>query len=244
MTELFNLAAYFIQGKPIYPSIRRILNLLFNTSIASFIYEHFYGKYHWYDISDYKRILDFLIKGQFFIPFSIFLVVYGISSFLGKILFYGFTHFRAIRVKRKIIAIQYHKQAIEERIGEVEKYSKLVSPLDLTAAQIVNVYTEIRKNITPEAFKTIEKDLMEPRQALEANFHLFLRGLMAITAYYATIEAFSTWLYIITTVVVIFGLITLAIAYLLLDITPTILRVFHSQAEEYFKQQSTTTQAD
>ena len=54
MKELLDIASTYIQGKTVYPSIRRFLNLLFNISIASFIYEKFYGTYTWYSIDDYN----------------------------------------------------------------------------------------------------------------------------------------------------------------------------------------------
>jgi len=82
MKELFNIASYYIQGKPVYPPIRKVLTVLFITSIASFIYEKIYGRYTWLNYNDYKGFLDFFIKGRFFIPFSIFIVVYGVTQFL------------------------------------------------------------------------------------------------------------------------------------------------------------------
>ena len=76
MNEVFFIAGDYLKGKSIYPAFRRILNLLLNISISSFIYEKCYGVYSWLNYNDYKGILTFFIKGNFFIPLSIFIVVY------------------------------------------------------------------------------------------------------------------------------------------------------------------------
>lgn len=87
MNELFLFIGDYLKGQNVYPVFRRILNLLFNISITSFFYEKCYGDYTWFNYYDYKGILDFFIKGGFFIPLSIFLVVYGTTQFLAMIIF-------------------------------------------------------------------------------------------------------------------------------------------------------------
>ena len=56
--------------------LRRLFDLLLSANISSYFFEKYYYKYVWIDISDYKSILDFLIKGGIIIPLSIFLVVH------------------------------------------------------------------------------------------------------------------------------------------------------------------------
>jgi hypothetical protein len=234
--ELFNIASYYIQGKPVYPAIRRILNLLFNISIASFIYEKCYGTYTWYNYNDYKEILDFFIKGRFFIPFSIFVVVYGLTQILSNAFFSIFNHFKSVKLQREILKYQFKKETIDERLADIQNVSKHVIPIELTPELILQAYHALRKDLKPEDFQKIENELKQPKQNIEANFDMAFSALAAITLYFFTLPQFGWLLYAIVSVVLIVGMYILTIAYRLLDVTPTILRQFHVQAEIYLRE--------
>jgi hypothetical protein len=114
MNEIFIIAGDYLKGKSVYPAFRRMLNLLFNISIASFIYEKFYGNYSWLNYNDYRGILDFFIKGNFFIPFSIFLVVFGTTQFLSIALFNALNHFKTLKITREILQYQFKKETLKK----------------------------------------------------------------------------------------------------------------------------------
>jgi len=235
MNEIFIIAGDYLKGKSVYPAFRRMLNLLFNISIASFVYEKCYGNYTWLNYNDYKGILDFFIKGNFFIPFSIFLVVYGTTQFLSIGFFGALNHFKTIKITREILQYQFKKETVDERLKEIKKVSKYVSPISLTKNTMLEVYQELRKHITPEAFEEIEKGLKEPKQNLEANFTMAFRMIIAITIYFFSIPQFGWVLYLTAMLVLIIGMYVLMISYRFLDIIPTLMRKFHHQAEEYLK---------
>src|SRR5437867_1618468 len=92
MNQLFLVAADYLKGRPVYAPIRRGLNFLFIVSITSFIYQKFYGSYTWYDITNYKAILNFFINGDFFIPLSIYLIVYSFIIFVSGSTFAMLVH--------------------------------------------------------------------------------------------------------------------------------------------------------
>jgi hypothetical protein len=235
MNEIFIIAGDYLKGQSVYPAFRRMLNLLFNISIASFIYEKCYGNYTWLNYNDYKGILDFFIKGNFFIPFSIFLVVYGTTQFLSIAFFGALNHFKTIKITREILQYQFKKETVDERLKEIRKVSKYVSPISLTKNTMLEVYQELRKQITPEAFEEIEKGLKEPKQNLEANFSLAFRMAIAITIYFFSLPQFGWLLYLTAMIVLFVGMYVLMISYRFLDIIPTLMRKFHHQAEEYLK---------
>ncbi len=247
MNEIFIIAGDYLKGKSVYPAFRRMLNLLFNISIASFIYQKCYGNYTWLNYNDYKGILDFFIKGNFFIPFSIFLVVYGTTQFLSIAFFSALNYFKTIKITREILQYQFKKETVDERLKEINKVSKIVSPIRLTKNTMLEVYQELRNHITPEAFEEIEKGLKEPKQNLEANFSLAFRMVIAITIYFFSLPQFGWLLYLTAMVVLIVGMYVLMISYRFLDIIPTLMRKFHHQAEEYLKahiEQSTQNNKD
>jgi hypothetical protein len=235
MNEIFIIAGDYLKGKSVYPAFRRMLNLLFNISIASFIYEKCYGNYTWLNYNDYKGILDFFIKGKFFIPFSIFLVVYGTTQFLSIAFFSALNHFKTIKITREILQYQFKKETVDERLKEIKKVSKYVSPISLSKNKMLEVYQEVRNHITPEAFEEIEKGLKEPKQNLEANFSLAFRMAIAITIYFFSLPQFGWLLYLTAMIVLFIGMYVLMISYRFLDIIPTLMRKFHHQAEEYLK---------
>jgi len=242
MNEIFIIAGDYLKGKSVYPAFRRMLNLLFNISIASFIYEKCYGNYTWLNYNDYKGILDFFIKGKFFIPFSIFLVVYCTTQFLSIVFFNVLNHFKTIKITREILQYQFKKETVDEGLREIKKASKYVSPIRLTKNKMLEVYQEVRNHITPEAFEVIENGLKEPKQNLEANFSLAFRMVIAITIYFFSLPQFGWLLYLIVMIVLLIVMYVLIISYRFLDIIPTLMSKFHHQAEEYLKLH--TQQAD
>lgn len=235
MNELFIIAGDYLKGKSVYPAFRRILNLLFNISIASVIYEKCYGDYVWLDYNNYKGILDFFVKGNFFIPFSIFIVVYSATQFLSIAMFLGINHFKAIKITREIILHQFKKDAVDEGLKEVTKASKYVSPIELTETTMIALYQELRTQITPAAFEEMEKGLIEPKQNLEANFTMAFRMAIAISVYFATLSQFNWLLYVIAISILLLSMYVSMISYRFLDILPTLMRKFHQHAEEYLK---------
>lgn len=235
MNEIFIIAGDYVKGRSVYPAFRRMLNLLFNISIASFIYEKCYGHYAWLNYNDYKGILDFFIKGNFFIPFSIFLVVYSSTQFLSVTFFWALNYFKSIKITREILYYQFKKETIDEKLKEINKASKIVSPIRLTKNIMLEVYQELRNHITPEVFDEIENGLKEPKQSLEANFTLAFRMLIAITIYFFSLPQFGWLLYSVAVLVLLLIMYLLMIGYRFLDIMPTLMRKFHHQAEEYLK---------
>lgn len=231
-----NIAAYFIDGKPIYPALRRALNLLFNISIASFVYQLFYGYYTWLDITDYKGILNFFIKGKFFIPFSVFLVVYAITQFLAVVVFATINHIKSVKLQRQILSYEYKKNNIDEGLEAVNLVSTAVAPIDLTPELLIETYQKLRTHLNEEAYKKVEEALEKPRQSLQNNFILAFRAFIAITIFKISLPEFGWLLYSLTTIIFIVGMLALVLAYRFLDILPTIFRVFHIQAEQYVKE--------
>ncbi len=235
MNDLFFFIGDYLKGKSILPSIRRILNFLFNLSISSFLFEKIYGSYSWLNYNDYKGILDFFIKGNFFIPFSIFLVVYGTTQFLSMILFLSFNYFKAVKLTKEILEYQFKKDIIDQRLKEINEVSEIVGPINLTKETLVSLYQNLRTKLTTEAFENMESSLNESKQNLEATFSLAFRMMIAISIYFIYIPQFGWFLYSIAAVFILVGMYVIMIAYRFLDVFPTLMRKLHHQAEEYLQ---------
>ena len=244
MNELSLMLANYLKGKSIYPSFRRALNILFNISIASFIYEKIYGEYYWIRYDDYEGILNFFVKGEFFIPFSILIVVYGFTQFTSILLFYGINQIKTIRVSRKILAYQYNKAQVEEKIRNVTKYSTLVNPKRLTKTHMTELYGKLRDEIKPEIFAELKKDLEEPKKIVQANFHLIFRAIIAITVYFIALKIFGCGLFIFVMIILLLSMYLLILSYRFLDIIPVLAEKLHEIAENYFNENTELTEKD
>ena len=66
----------YLKGKDVIRVIQRIFGPILTATITSHLLEKFYYKYNWIDISDYKGALNFIFKGGFIIPASLFIVVH------------------------------------------------------------------------------------------------------------------------------------------------------------------------
>lgn len=238
MNEFFIIAGDYLKGKSIYPSIRRVLNLLFNISIASFLYEKFYGNYTWLNYDDYKGMLDFLVKGKFFIPLSIFFIVYGITQFFALILFRTLNHLKYVKLTREILSYQYNKESVDNGLNDFTEVSDIVSPVTLTKEDMLELYEELRKNISEETIREIEKSLEEPKKNLENNFYLIFRMLIAVTIYFISLAEFSWLLYLVVGILLVIVMLLIMVGYRFLDLLPVLIGKFTEQAEQYFMQHS------
>jgi hypothetical protein len=74
----------YVQKRPLFTVARRILNILFTSNIASFLLEKYFYKYTWLDVSDYKGILNFFVRGTYLLPLALFVVTYIIIGLISE----------------------------------------------------------------------------------------------------------------------------------------------------------------
>ncbi len=237
MNEFLLIGADYLKGKSFYNPLRRGLSLLFNISISSFIYEKIYGNYVWFDFNDYKQILDFFIKGYFSIPLCIFIAVYGITQILSLLIFTSINHFKTIKWTKAIINYQVKSKVLEQKFDDITNTSELVSPIKINKELMINLFTHLKSELSPEAYKQMEKELKEPKNNLEATYHLAFRAILAITIYFISIAHFGWVLYSLTIITLLLGMYLTMLSYRFLDIFPTIVRKFQTEAEKYLIEQ-------
>lgn len=233
MNEIFLIAADYLKGKSVYPPMRRALDLLLNISIASFVYEKCYGTYTWLSYNDYKGMLSFLIKGEFFIPFSIFIAVYGITHLLAQFIFTATNHFKMLKWTRKILYYEIKTRTIDKHLKELDKASKKVSPVRLTKPLMIELFNKLKDQLTPEAFHNLETALKEHKQGLQSNFYTAFRLVIAITIYFISLPQFGWLLFLIVGITLIVSMYIILLAYCFLDVLPTLVRRMQSEAEKY-----------
>lgn len=240
MGEIFNIASHFVQGKPVFIPVRRLLNLLFNISISSFLYVRYFGSYTLLSFNQYKEAIDFFIKGKFFIPFSIFIVVYAFTQTIASIVFYLSTHFWSVRNQRKILKHKMKKSEIDKGLKNISSLSEYLSPEKLTKEQMVEFYNKFREEFTQEAFQELVAALKEPKDNIEANFLFTFRMLVAITIYFISLPEFSGLLYVFVLITLLILSYFFIISYRLLDVIPTTTKKLFYEAEKYVRKLAET----
>lgn len=206
---------------------------MFSISISSFIFEKIYFTYEWSEINDYKFMLDFFIKGHFVVPFCIFVVVHGITTFIPTVIYTQLTFTSSLKSMKKIIEFEIEKNPIERELGLARIISDKVTPLKLNKEALINLYVEFREHITPEAVNKIEKECDSEKDKLEANFIFACRAFVAIAIYYPTIPYFGWKLFFLVAVSILLYLYLLLLGYKFFDIIPTLIRKFRVEADKY-----------
>lgn len=244
MNNFLFLASDYIKGKAIYPSIRRFLNLLFLVSITSFFYERLYGRYTLDEITNYKVILDFFVKGHFFIPFSIFVIVYALTQFISFLVFKIFYLKKSLKITKEIFEQKIEKEDLVEGAGVIESYLNNLTHINLSKEEIIEVYTEIKQELSYEDIMELKKVLNDQKDIIELNFVLILRMFIAVTIYYASLENFGGYLYYPVIAILILLIIVLYNTYKYLDIAPALFEKFSIHLEYYLNKIDETSDTD
>lgn len=240
MKELGLIVADFLKGKSIYAPARRLLNLLFTLSITSFIYERTHGPFTWLDYHDYKGILDFFIKGRFFIPFSIFIIVHYTTLWLASITFTVINYFPSVRLTRSIINYEVKAASVKQYLGEVQQVSKKITPIELTPQLMQLLYEHLSTELKPADLETLRQESDKQKKLTETNFIFFVRAAIAITLYFASMAAFGWKLYVLVIAVLLGAMYVTMLGYRFFDVLPVLVNRLVAEAGSFF---ATETQA-
>lgn len=210
MIERLFLLSDYLNSSNILNSLRRLFNLLFCFSISAFIYKIIFGQYNWYNFNEYILILDFFVNGDFFVPFSIFVLVFSLTEIPAYIL---------LNPNLKITKTGIHSKA--EEYGKTQQF--LYDLFEISK----------EKDPTPMSFEErIKLFVYNGRKSLSRLFTFMLRLFLAIIVYYINSANFKIlWLIFILLIIFIAFYTIYFILYKLLLMTPDIL----TKAQELMK---------
>lgn len=235
MKEFLFIFTDYLKGNPTYPAIRRGLNFILNTSIAAYFYEKFIGNYSWIEISDYKSLMDFLVKGHFIIPLSFYFLIYTV---LGVSIFVLF-NFRLDFQKFKAIQKINVKELDNERFDEIlERFSTLSSKFNIiviSKEEIISFYKNKFANVSSTDINELKNLIHTLKANLSNHFGLIFRLLVAICIYYFHTAKFPNWLFITILFVLLSSVFLITKAFRLLNILPAVHRFLNRQVEELGK---------
>ncbi len=232
----FNIINEYLDGKPVYPLARRILNLLFSVSITSFLFEKFYFKYQWISITDYKGMLDFLVKGYFFVPLCLFLIVHYTLLSITYCLFVLMTMRKSNKLLKWIYKLEFKQADSQTLIHKINTNPLYSSPIEFDETNFFALYNEIVNNIPPEQLIELEGTIKKQRNVCEKNFYLVIKSIICITVYFFIVPYFGWLLFSLSVFILLLLALLLYFSYLLLDIVPSAIKKFHFEVSKYMEQ--------
>lgn len=224
MTDVLIYMADQVKGKSIYPLIRIILNIVFLASISNFIILRCYPEVRIPGTLDYQKIFDFCVGGYFFIPFSIFMIIYLSTQFISGVLFMWLGDLKNRKLTRRIIAFQIKKNDLKEGFEGIEEVASQFAVIDLTKEKLLEFYKILKPKFNKKDLTKLLDKLEDDKSMLSENFAMIFRGLIAVTIYFMTIPFFGAWLYSFSVIAILVCLMLLIVAYKLVDILPHIMK--------------------
>jgi ABC-type multidrug transport system fused ATPase/permease subunit len=228
--------ADFLSRKSMFPVLRKGLNLLFCASITSYIFEKFYFKYSWLEITDYKGILNFFVKGNFIVPFSIFVVVFIATYFISYSSFAIPNYFKSTKWQRKIIEYKLSKSEATGQVQNIQSKIEDVTAFKSSEKFLIGLYNYFKKTINQKEYIRIQRELQKLKDNLEANYILSFRAIITIIIYFISIDYFGWLLFSVVMILLILYMLLLIFGYRLLDILPTLIGRFVFEVEKYIKE--------
>ncbi len=238
MNEYLFFIGDYLKGKPVYPVLRRTLNILFSVSLTSFLFEKFYFKYSLIDITDYKAIFTFLIKGNFFVPFSIFVIIHYFLSTLSDGFFSFMIQKKSGKILKQLREEEFSKPEYKKFLKEINENRIVEMPVQLNESTFIEIYNHLQTAIPPEKWNAAKLALEKQKENTQESFKLAFKALITITIYFFIVPHFGLTLYLLTLIVLLVILFGLFYGYLLMDILPSFIKYFHYEVVKYLKSKS------
>jgi|JI6StandDraft_1071083.scaffolds.fasta_scaffold01651_4 hypothetical protein len=212
--------------------IRTFLNIVFLTSLTSYLYIHFYGDYTIYSINEYKEILQFFLSGEFLKIGAIYFLTFLTTKIISDLLFELFNYVMRSLLKRAIKAIKGYKVLEEVQQGNPnELEQKHIQKLP----KIVLITYNQLKDLTKSHVFTESIQILEMQKNELKNTFLFIIRLIICSWFYLAGSIIGSELLII---VHLFSLLFLLIVILLnsfYDLIPQLLSIYLKKLNLYFQ---------
>ena len=179
-----------------------------------------------------SRYLIFFIKGQFIIPFCIFVIVYSITQFLSWILFSLLTHWGIIKIKKEIIDYELEPEDEQKGIDYLKTVSKYAVKEDVSNEKLSEFYIEFKKEMGDSFYDEMNKEFSKEKKNIADNFYFIIRLIVAIIIYHFYLPNFDNILFVIALLTLIILAFVLVLSHKSLEILPVIIKKFDERVKE------------
>ncbi len=224
--EFYNqLSTNYLNGKTIYPELRRLVSLILKITIAFNLYVYCCGSIDYNKLHKLKDYVEFTISGEIFVPLSFLLFTHLVIWFFSNFLFHFITYFHVFKLKKGII--NYEVTQEDKEIGSTLFKHAIIYGINPTATdkEIEAYFTQVKKIIQIESqdIKVIEKDFVDIKNKIEQNFHLAVLIIISCFFLVSTVDDFGWILFILN---LLFGLILgifSVYSFCVIEVLPTLL---------------------
>ena len=214
--------------------LKQLLNIIFVGSMASWFFESRFFEYSLLDITDLESIYEFFIDGHFIIPFALFyffwLLTIGLRMLLFQLPNVFITRSFGPQITKFLIGY-YTSNGYTATTNQVLPKSKSFNWLILA---------------TPEEkieTKNLINNTLRSHHALESDFTLILRAILAITIYFASLQYFGWLTYSICIAILLFMYLMQIVKYQLAEAAPEIVHFYRKKLEVTKPEDSKLVQA-
>lgn len=229
--EIIPLLFDFIDRRELFPKVRRILSGLLNISIAHFLYVHFQGPYELLEISDYHGIINYFLKGGFFVALTYLAMAYGVSYILSMPVFPIAKELRTKKVRtffndKVLEGISTNDQT--NLVHEIKQ--RLIQEKFATNVFTIAIATLIQR-IDEREYELLSELANERQHIIQENTELSCRIILASIIYYAVIPEFGVWLLVLWVAAASFYIWASSYSYALYYVLPALIAKNNEVAE-------------
>jgi hypothetical protein len=214
----------FLHQNKLFPALKVFLNHLFVVSISSFLFETIYFKYDILDISDYKSIYNFFVKGDFVVPFALFFITWLITFLISTGLF---NIINTIITKRLNDKYLNKKFISDEQIKKIEWSAEVARGVKLSEEigdkWYIVVYNRIKESINPEQKRKIYYKFQKMQRSSSDDFIMIFRGFISLIIFFCIQEYFGWVLFSLVLICFIIYCIILIFIYQVAETLPVII---------------------
>ena len=213
-----------IRSKKLFPLAKHLLNFLFVVSISSFLFENFYFKYELLDVTDYKKIYTFLVKGSFAVPLTLFFITWIITYSISTYAFVFANMALSKRFRKKINEIEIELEKEADKIENVAETTHGISFKERYGKDWISFLIEkIKARYTTKDLERLMTYMSKVKREKEDEFVILFRGLIAVSIYVCIVPYFGKILYLLLLISFIIYVFILVSIYQLMELTPEII---------------------
>lgn len=214
--------------------LKRTLNILFVSGIASFIFKAVYFEYELIDFLNYKGYYIFFINGDFIVPLSLFGISWYGTLFISYVLFRIPSYLVGIRIQRGLLKLSF-KNISKEKAQDIDDRVKKVSGLGGKDFYF-KFFEGIKKSISSEDLSKIQSRAIYLQRKLEFNFTVLIRGICATIFYFINVPHFG-WVLLVV-LLIASGMITILmyVQYFLFEAIPILVFKGLEGIDHYLKE--------
>lgn len=209
--KIFSISRLYLNGKDIFPIIRRVLDPLLSITIASNLFERYYFKYEWFDVTNYKAILSFLVKGGFIIPLAFFVVIHFFVYFCISIFFSNTNEQISKLIQRKVFQF------------------------GLTDEDKLDLYKYLRVFKEGKAGNELFKMMRKTKDDVGSAVCFIIKTIVISIFYFFYLSNFGSILFTFLLLTLIVTLFITWICFLIFDIIPSAVAKFTNECEEILR---------